>query len=141
MAALSLSAVAVGVYAALNVSGLTALTPRIYDEVPALPPAELYPCVAYTLSEDEARGMGTREMSECTLRVSTFSKSDNDAEGQAIAAKVKELLKDASLTVSGYQMAGRVFWRSTLALGTTVVNAQPVREWVSEFTIYVEATS
>jgi hypothetical protein len=138
MAALSLSAVAVGVYSALNVAGLTALTPRIYD---AIPRKVTYPCVAYSLDEDEGRGLGTREMSECTLRVSTFSTSETGAEGQAIAAKVKELLKDATLTVSGYQVAGRVFWRSTTDLGFTELYGVMTREWVSEFSIYVEATS
>ena len=139
MANLSLSAVAVGVYTALNVAGLTALvSTRIFD---TLPRKVTYPCVSYTLDEDEARGLGTRELAECTLRVSVFSMSETDAEGQAIVAKVKDLLKDATLTVSGYQMAGAVFWRTTTDLGLTEVFGTVVHEWVVEFTLFVEATA
>jgi hypothetical protein len=136
MANLSLSAVSVGIYTALNVAGLTALvSTRIFDQ---LPRAVQYPCVEYTVSKSEARGMGTTELPECTVRVSTFSTSDTGAEAQAIVAKVEDLLKDVSLTVSGYRMAGRVIWRESLDLGVTEVNGVKVREWVSQFTAYLE---
>lgn len=138
MAALSLSAVAVGVYSVLNVAGLTALvSTRIYDEAPRAP---TYPYVTYSIDEDEGRGMGTAELSECTVRVSTLSTSDTAAQGQAIAAKVKELLKDAAVTVSGYQQGGLMFWRQTVDLGDTLINGVKVHEWVSEFTLYVRTT-
>lgn len=138
MPALSLSAVAVGIFSALNVSGLTALTgSRIYDETPRDP---TYPHVTYSIDEDEDRGFGTSEFSELTVRVSTFSTSDTGAEGQAIAAKVKELLKDAAITVSGYQQAGLMFWRQTVDLGDTLINGVKVHEWVAEFTLFVRTT-
>jgi len=136
MANLSLSAVSVGVYTALNVSGLTSLvSTRIFDNVPRTPD---YPCVAYSVDKVEARGMGTTELPEITIRVSVFSKSATGAEAQAIVAKVEDLLKDAALTVSGYRMAGRLVWRESLPLGATEINGEKVNEWVSQFTGWLE---
>lgn len=135
--ALSLSAVSVGVYAALNVAGLTALVgSRIYDELPAAP---TYPCVAYQVEKDEARGLGTRALDEITLRVSTLSTYADGSEGQAIVAKVEDLLKDVSLTISGHVVAGLTFWRRSVRLPDQEINGVKVHEWVSEFAIYVEA--
>lgn len=136
MANISLSAVSVGIYTALNVAGLTALvSTRIYDQQP---PKPTYPCVEYTVSKSEARGLGTTELPEVTIRVSTFSKAATGAEAQAIVAKVEDLLKDQSLTVSGYRMAGKVIWRESVDLGVTEINGEKVREWVSQFTAYLE---
>ena len=137
MAPLNQSAVSVGVYTALNVSGLTALvSTRIYDDFPRTP---TYPFVSFALDETEARGMGTAELSMLTLRVSALSTSETWAEVETIAAKVKELLKDAALTVSGYQTAGKVFWRESLKLPGGVVNGVPVKEMVVACDVYVEA--
>lgn len=134
--AMSLSAVAVGIYSALNVSGLTALVgSRIYDR----PPRNVaYPCVVYSLDKSQARGFGTRELAEVTLRVSVLSKSETQAEGQAIAKKVEDLLSDAALTVSGHQLAGKVTWRETVELGLTEWNGVPTQEWVCQFTLWAE---
>lgn len=137
MANLSLSAVSVGVFAALNVAGLTSLvSTRIYDDIPRSP---TYPLVLYSLDETEARGLGTAEMPEMDLRVSVFSNSATGAEAQAIIAKVKDLLKDAELTVTGYVMAGKVVWRETVRLGTTEINGVKVNEWVVLFTCWLVA--
>jgi hypothetical protein len=137
MANLSLSAVSVGVYSALNVSGLTSLvSTRIYDNIPAAP---TYPLVMYSVDETEARGMGTAELPEIDLRVSVFSTSGDGAQAQAIIAKVKDLLKDVALTVTGYVMAGRVVWRETVKLGETEINGVKVNEWVVLFTCWLVA--
>jgi hypothetical protein len=139
MANLSLSAVSVGVFTALNVAGLTALvSTRIYDDIPRNP---TYPLVMYSVDETEARGLGTAQLPELDLRVSVFSTSATGAEAQAIVAKVKDLLKDAALTVSGYAMAGRVVWRETVKLGTTEINGVKVNEWAVLFTFWVEAAA
>ena len=137
MANLSLSAVAVGVYAALNVAGLTALvSTRIYDDLPRNP---TYPCVVFSVDKDERRGLGTAELPELTVRVSTLSTSETGAEAQAIVAKVEGLLADQSLTVASYQMAGKVVWRNSVALGPTEINGVKVNEWVSQFSLWLEA--
>lgn len=137
MANLSLSAVSVGVFTALNVAGLTALvSTRIYDDIPNAP---TYPLVLYTVDETERRGMGTTELPEIDLRVTVLSTSEDGAQAQAIIAKVKDLLKDAALTVSGYAMAGRVVWRETVKLGSTEIQGVKVNEWVVLFTLWMEA--
>lgn len=137
MAALSLSAVAVGVYTALNVSALTTLVgTRIEDHFPRTP---TYPFVYYAIDKDEARGMGTAELPELTVRVSTFSTSDTMAQGQAIVAAIEGRLTDATLTISGYRMAGKVVWRGSTYLGVVDdVNKVPVHEWVSQFSLWCE---
>jgi hypothetical protein len=137
MANLSLSALSVGVYTALNVAGLTNLvSTRIYD---FLPPTPTYPCVEYRVSKTEARPLGTTEMPECSIRVSVFSQSATGAEAQAIVAKIEDLLKDVSLTVAGYQMAGRVRWDQSIFLGTTDINGVKSNEWVIDFTTWLVA--
>jgi acetaldehyde dehydrogenase (acetylating) len=94
--------------------------------------------VAFSVDKVEARGMGTTELPEVTIRVSTFSQSDTGAEAQAIVAKVEDLLKDATLTISGYRMAGKVVWRESVPLGATEINGVKVNEWVSQFTAWIE---
>ncbi len=139
MANLSLSAVSVGIYTALNVAGRTALvSTRIYDDLPRTP---TYPCVLYTVDETEARGLGTTELPELDLRVSVFSQSATGAEAQAIVAKVKDLLKDQVISVSGYQQAGRIVWRDTVKIGETEINGEKVREWVVLFTFWMEPSA
>jgi hypothetical protein len=136
MAALSLSAVSVGVYNKLNVVGVTALvSTRIFDEFPRDPD---YPCLAYSVSKREARGMGTGELAEILLRVSVLSKAATGAEAQAILAAVELALKDASVTVSGYRMAGLVVWTQTVPVGTVEINGEKVNEWVTEFLFWLE---
>ena len=137
MANLSLTAVSLGVYTALNVAGVTALvSTRIYDDIPRNP---VYPLVMYSVSETEARGMGTSELPEIDLRVSVLSKASTGLEAQTILTAVKDVLKDAAITVSGYQMAGRVVWRDTVRLGQTEINGEKVNEWVLLFTLWLEA--
>jgi hypothetical protein len=133
-----MSAFAVAVFNALNVAGLTALvSTRIYDKLPRNPS---YPCVEYTLTKDQRRGLGRTELPEMTLRVSVFSTSDTQAEGQAIVAKVEDLLSDATLTITGYRLCGLVVWRESVDLGAVEVNGVKVTEWVVQFTAWVEAS-
>jgi hypothetical protein len=134
---LSLGPVSVGVFTALNVSGLTALvSSRIYDDVPQAP---TYPFVWYEASEPrDVRGMGTGGLPEVELRVHVFSTYQGTSEGQAITKKVIELLKDQALTVSGYAQAGRVFYDSTQVFADQIIQGVKVREFVAQFRVYVE---
>lgn len=138
MANLSLSAVSVGVFTALNVAGLTSLCPRIVDDIPAAP---TYPMVLYQVLKEEARGMGTTELPMVDVRVFVYSTSETGAQAQAIIAKVEDLLKDAALTVSGYQMAGRVVWHRSTKLGPTDINGVKVNEWMVECSCWIEAAA
>jgi len=136
VAYLSLSPVSVGVLAALNVAGLTALVgTNIHDDVPQAP---AYPFVWYEVSEQDVRGFGMVGLPEVELRVHCFSTYEGMKEAQAINQKVVELLRDQLITVTGYQQAGRVFYDNTVSLPNELINGVKVREVVSLFRIYVE---
>ena len=90
MANLSLSAVAVGVYTALNVAGLTSLCgSRIYDS--RIPRNPSYPFVSVQLSDENNGPLGTRELVRVDVRVRVHSTSETDAETQTAIDKVSEL--------------------------------------------------
>ncbi len=136
MASLALGPVAVAVYAALNVAGLTALaTGGIYDDVPQAPS---YPFVWFELFEQEARGFGTGGLPEVTVRVHAFSTYAGTKEAQSITKKAIELLKDQTLTVVGYTFCGRVFYDETTPVLDEELNGVKVREQVANFRLYVE---
>jgi hypothetical protein len=137
MAYLALGPVSVGVYAKLNVSGLTALvSSRIYDDVPRNP---TFPLVWYEVQEaQDLRGFGTGGLPEIELRVHVFSAYEGAKEAQSIGQKVIELLRDQALTVSGYTQAGLVFYDRTVLLADQAIEGVKVRELVAMFRIYVE---
>ncbi len=139
MANVNLSAVAVGVYTALNVASMIALvSTRVFDQTPRNP---VYPYVDYNVSKQEHRGLGAGELAEVRIRVSVLSKSDTGQEGQTICAKVEDLLKDQPLTITGYKMAGLVTWQQTIDLGDVEINGEKVHEWVLDFLAWVEPSA
>lgn len=138
---LALSPVATAVYTALNVAGLTALaTGGVHDTVSQPPPL---PCVLVEVDERDVRGFGTGGLPEVRIRVHAFTDRGTTAAGgmkqaQQIIAKVIELLRDQSLTVTGYTQAGAVFYDDTVLVGDEIVNGVLVHELVANFRIYVE---
>ena len=60
------------------------------------------------------------------------------AEAQAIHSRVRALLEDAALTVTGWAQCGLVCWDETLPVVLIEINGRPVREVISFFRIYVE---
>lgn len=137
MATLALSPVSVAVYGVLSVDAtmITLVGTRIYDDVPQ---GVTYPCVFYSVREKDVRGFGTGGLPEVSLLVSVFSTYQGMSEAQAIMARVIALLKDASLTATGYTQAGKAFYDETLAFADVEVNGVKVRELVSRFRIYME---
>lgn len=134
MAHLALSPVAVAVYGKLNVAGMTALvSTRIYDDVPRAP---TYPFVWIEVSERDVRGFGTGGLPEVTLRVHAFSTYQGEKEAQSIVQKAIELLRDQSLTITGYEHAGRVFYDETITLRDQAIEGVKVQEVVAIFRIY-----
>jgi hypothetical protein len=134
MAKSLLSPASVAVYAALNVASLQALAPGgIYDDVPQAP---TYPFVWYEVRERDVRGFGTGALPEVELRVHAFSTYQGMREAQLIVDKVIELLRDASLSMTGYEQAGRVFYDDTVALTDEDVNGVKVKELVASFRIF-----
>ncbi len=136
MAYLALSPVSVAVDNALNVAALTALaTGGIYDGIPQAPS---YPLVFFEVQEEDQRPFGGGGLPQVTLRVHAFSTHEGMKEAQTIIAKAIQLLRDVSLSVTGYAQAGKVFYDRTVALPNEVVRGVEVRELVAEFRIYVE---
>lgn len=137
MAYLALGPVSIALYTALNVAGMQALIgSRIYDAVPQGP---TFPFVFYQVREArDARGMGTGGLPEIELRVHAFSTYEGMKEAQSIIQKAIELLRDQSLTITGYAHAGRVFYDETLPFGDELIQGVACRELVAMFRIYVE---
>jgi len=137
MAYLSLSPLSAALYAALNVAGMTALVgSRIYDDVPRNP---TYPFVWFEVGEPrDVRGFGTGGMPEVGIRVHAFTQYQGEKQGQTILAKAIELLRDVSLTVTGYQQAGQVFYDETVVLRDQEIEGVKVQESVAVFRTYLK---
>lgn len=139
MPSLALSPVSAAVYGALNVSSLTALaTGGVYDDVPQ---GVGFPFVLYRVEEQERRGFGAGSLLEVALRVHVFSTYAGLKEAQTIGSQVVELLKDVTLTVSGYRLCGRVFYDETLLVGDELINGVKCHELALGFRIYVEPSA
>lgn len=137
MAYLSLSPLSVAIYGALNVAGMTALVgSRIYDDIPRNP---TYPLVWFEVQEpQDVRGFGTGGMPEVSLRVHALTQYQGEKQGQAIIAKAIELLRDQTLTVTGYAQAGQMFYDETVTLRDQEIEGVKVQEMVAVFRSYLE---
>lgn len=136
MAYLSLDPVSAAIYTKLNVAALTALATGGISDDPAQGTA--LPFIWYEVRERDIRGFGTGGLPEVELRVHTYSQYQGLKEAQEINQKVIELLRDKSLTVSGYTQAGLIFYDETVPLRDEELNGVKTHELVSVFRIYVE---
>lgn len=137
MSFLALSPVSAAVYAALNVAALTALAPGgVHDDVPQAP---TFPFVAFDVQERENRGLGRGSLLEVQWRVRAYAATAGMKDAQAIIAKVIELLKDQTLSVSGYAQCGNVFYDETVPGGDELINGIKCHSLVAAGRIYVEA--
>jgi hypothetical protein len=135
----ALSPVSVGIFAVLNVAGLTALaTGGVCDDVAQ---NTGYPFVLYEVHERAIGGFGTKpgtkQLAEIDLMVHVFSQFQGMSEAQSVMDKVIELLKDAP-AVTGYS-SWAIFHDETLNLGDQDVGGVKVKELVARFRLYVEA--
>ncbi len=135
----ALSSVSAGIFAALNVAGLTALAPGgVGDDIGQ---NTGYPYVLYEVSERAMGGLGTKpgvgQLPEIDLRVHVFSQYEGMKEAQAVMDKVMQLLADPP-SVTGYS-SWAIFHDETINLGDQIVNGVKVRELVGLFRLYVEA--
>lgn len=136
MAYLALDAVSAAVYTALNVSALTTLaTGGVGDHIAQ---TTSFPYVWFEVRERDVRGFGTGGLPEVELRVHTFSTYEGAKEAQSVAQKAIQLLKDVSLTITGYTQAGKVFYDETIPIYGEILNGVQVIEIVSLFRIYAE---
>lgn len=134
---LSLAPVSAAVYSALHVAALTTLAPGgVHDDVPQ---SASFPWVLYEVQERDVRGFGGGALPEVDLRVRVFSTYPGKNEAQRIIAKAIELLKDQTLTVTGFDHCGRVIYDSTVLVGDEEINGVVCHELAANFRIYVEA--
>lgn len=100
------------------------------------------PCVLYEIfNEEDVRGLGAGNMPQIDLRTHVFSAIGSLSEAQAINKIIVALLKDASITVTGFQQAGTIVYHETQTLREQELYGVKVHEVVSLFTIWVEQTS
>jgi hypothetical protein len=114
-----------------------ALGGRIGD---SLPEDVARPCTLFSLaSETDTRGLGTGNLPECELRVYTYSEIGSLVEAQEINRQIVTLLKDASITVTGFTQAGTIVYRETSTFPDSELNGVKVHEVVSSYTLWVES--
>ncbi len=135
----ALSPVSAGIFAALNVAGLTALAPGgVGDDIGQ---NTGYPYVLYEVSERAMGGLGTKpghgQLPEIDLRVHVFSRYEGLKEAQAVMDKVMQLLADPP-AVTGYS-SWAIFHDETINLGDQVIAGVKTKEVVGLFRLYVEA--
>src|SRR5438105_3498718 len=128
------------IFAVLQDAALLAvLTGGVVNDVPQLP---TYPFCWMELSESERRGFGTGELPEMELRTHFYARRGGTlaviAELQQANRLARAVLQDIQLTVTGYQMCGHTFWRSTSAPLVEELNGVPVWEIVSQYSFWVE---
>lgn len=106
----------------------------------SLPEDVARPCTLFSLaSETDMRGLGTGNLPQCEIRIYTFSEIGSLTEAQAINQQIVSLLKDASITVTGFAQAGTIVYRSTNTFPDSLLNGLKVHEVVSSYTLWVEA--
>lgn len=108
---------------------------RVYGDVPEDP---IFPFVLYETDERDIRGFGTGGLPEVTLRTHVYSTSRSKAEPNAINRQVVALLKDAELTIAGYDQCGTVFYDDTLSFPDEELDGVKCHEIVSNFRVYCE---
>ena len=90
-----------------------------------------------TSEDDYLRGFGTGGLATVTLRARIVSRYDGVSQAHAVNQRLVQILKDAALTVSGYNQCGRIVYRETVAV-TDELDGDRVSVVASEFTIWVE---
>lgn len=125
------------VYAVLQDATLqVAVTGRIFDDTPEDTPRPYVWIEVF--DETDTRGLGTGDQPEVDLRVHVFSDQHSIAEGNEIARQVKALLKDADLTIPGYQQCGKAVYDRTVPLPNQELDGVKVHEVVAMFTVTCE---
>lgn len=136
MSASALSPVAAGVYAALAPALVSLATGGVFDGV--VPQGTQFPFVWFSVSEENARGMGRVGPRLVRLRVSAMSEYGGDKELEQILSAAVALLEDATLTVAGYRPCGEVFYDNTVDPIDEVFGGVRCREAAANFRLYVE---
>jgi hypothetical protein len=144
----ALSPVSTAVYSALNVSGVTSLaTGGVGDDIAQ---GSGYPFVLYTVNSIPAGGLGTQpgrvgQLEEVSLRLQVFSQYAGAREAQSIEAATRAALFTAfdpvspTVSVTGYATCA-LFWDATSEPFDSLVAGVKVKEIVTDYRVFVEAT-
>lgn len=126
------------IYARLQDASLQAATNgRISDS----PPQDVaLPFVWIEIfDETDDRGFGNGPaLPQVTLRTHVFTQTDQLRIGQGINTQVVALLKDATLSSTGFKPAGTIVYRSTFTAPNEAISGQMCHEVISEFTVWQE---
>lgn len=140
MAYLSLSPVSAAIYGVLNVGSVTTLATGGVDE--GYIRGRSGPRVWFEVREArDVRGFGTGGLPEVDLDVHIVVPVDayrGMKLAQDIAQAAIALLRDAAVTVSGYQQCGRVVYHETVPLPGEIIEGVVVNELVARFCLWVE---
>jgi hypothetical protein len=116
--------------------------PAIYSEN-GVPPKAAFPYLtigAPTEVPFDTMGPGNARGSNCTIQVKAFSAKMRDDEALAIMAEVKDLLDEASMSVSGYGSVVCEF-DSVPDLFIEVVGGVSIRQLPMIFRVYVHQSA
>lgn len=138
MASSALAPVSEAVFTLLQDSALSAALPGgVYDTVPQ---GAVFPCAGFTVQQRDERGFGTGHLPNVELRTRVYSALGGMREAQIADGLIQGLLKDTTaLSVSGFTVCGRPFYRETVTLDDSELNGVPVHEIVSIYNIFVES--
>jgi hypothetical protein len=139
MSGVALSPVSVAIYAKLNVSALkpgTWALSGIHEGI--VPQGAAFPYVWYSVSEDNARGLGRGGLRQVNLTVHAASTYQGDKQLQQIIGKVVDLLEDAALVIVGYRQGGEVVYHEAVGPFDSTIGGVRCREMVANFTIWAE---
>lgn len=136
----ALTPVSESVFAVLQDSTLLAtLAGGWFNDVPQVPN---FPFGWFEMDEVEARGFGTGGLPRIQLRTHVYSERGGTLASLAEAKEANRLtiglLKDRALTVTGYSMCDRIWFRESVQLDNQELNGVKVYELVSTFDLYVE---
>jgi hypothetical protein len=95
------SAVVSALTADADLTALTGNTPRIFDDVP---PATPYPYLSIGQTLDRDWSTGTETGGEHTLTLHVWSQLPGRREAHLIAARVRAILHDAALALTGHRL-------------------------------------
>ncbi len=147
MSTLALSPVSAGVFAALNVAAITDLATGGISDL-EVPTDAGWPRVWFTVSEENARGLGRGGLRKMNLRVFAADRSSSEADGtegvrrlQLLMAQIVYRLEDFELSMDGYRIADSVFYSDTLDPYDEVIAGVPCKESAANFYFWVEPTA
>lgn len=127
--------------ALLTIAQDATLQALVGGQVFGVPPdsaVQPYVWIEVPYEDDSLRGLGTGGLATLTVRVHTFTRSEEMLAGNAINERVVQVFKDAALpSTTGFAQAGLIVYRSTTAV-RALIDGETVNEVVAEFTIWMD---